>query len=75
MVRVIDFDPSAFLDNDEVVTEYLTAALEDDNPDVFLAAVGHVAKSRGITDARASMTRIRPWARLRGFALMVISTS
>ena len=52
MVRVIEFDPSAFLDNDEVVTEYLTAALEDDNPDVFLAAVGHVAKSRGITDAR-----------------------
>ena len=32
MVRVTEFDPSAFLDNDEVVAEYLTAALEDDNP-------------------------------------------
>ena len=28
--------------------KYLTAALEDENPDVFLAAVGNVAKARGI---------------------------
>ena len=41
--------PSAFLDDDEVVAEYLTAALEDPNPDVFLAAVGHVAKARGMS--------------------------
>ena len=47
-MRVTEFDPSAFLDDDEVVAEYLTAALEDDNPDVFLAAVGHVAKARGM---------------------------
>jgi hypothetical protein len=33
MVRVTEFDPSAFLDNDEVVAAYLTAALEDANPD------------------------------------------
>jgi probable addiction module antidote protein len=46
---VSEFDPSAFLDDDEVVAEYLTAALEDPNPDVFLAAVGHVAKARGMT--------------------------
>jgi probable addiction module antidote protein len=49
MVRVTEFDPSAFLNDDEVVAEYLTAALEDDNPDVFLAAVGHVAKARGMS--------------------------
>jgi DNA-binding phage protein len=42
MVRVSEFDPSAFLDDDEVVAEYLTAALEDDNPGVFLAAAGHL---------------------------------
>ena len=34
MVRVVDFDPSTFLDSDEVVAEYLTAALEDPNPEV-----------------------------------------
>jgi probable addiction module antidote protein len=43
------FDPSAFLDDDEVIAEYLTAALEDSNPDVFLSAVGQVAKARGIS--------------------------
>ena len=31
------------------MAEYLTAALEDGNPDVFLAAVGHVAKARGMS--------------------------
>jgi len=49
MVRMTDFDPSAFLDDDEVVAEFLTAALEDENPDVFLAAVGHVVKARGMS--------------------------
>ena len=48
MPKVRPFDPSEFLDDDEVVAEYLTAALEDPNPDVFLAAVGHVAKVRGM---------------------------
>jgi len=42
------FDTSAFLDDDEVVAEYLTAALEDPNPDVFLAAIGQVARARGM---------------------------
>ena len=50
MVRVTEFDPSAYLDDDEVIAEYLTAALDDPNPDVFLAAVGHVAKARGMSD-------------------------
>lgn len=49
MVQITEFDPSAFLDNDEVVAEYLTAALENGNPEVFLAAVGHVAKAKGMT--------------------------
>ncbi len=49
MVQITEFDPSAFLDNDEVVAEYLTASLEDGNPEVFLAAVGHVAKAKGMT--------------------------
>ena len=46
--KLSDFDPSTYLDNEEVIAEYLTAALEDSNPDVFLAAVGHVAKARGM---------------------------
>ena len=49
MVQITDFDASAFLDNDEIVAEYLTAALEEENPEVFLAAIGQVAKARGMT--------------------------
>lgn len=42
------FDAAAYLDNDELIAEYLTAAAEDPNPDVFLAALGDVAKARGM---------------------------
>lgn len=48
-MQVRDFDASAYLDDDEVIAEYLTAALEDGDPDVFLAAVGNVAKAKGMT--------------------------
>jgi probable addiction module antidote protein len=49
MKKFTEFDASAYLDNDEVIAEYLAAALEDQNPEVFLAALGHVAKARGMT--------------------------
>ena len=49
-VRVKPFDVAACLDNDEVIAEYLSAALEDPNPDVFLRAIGDVAKARGIAE-------------------------
>jgi probable addiction module antidote protein len=42
------FDAADYLDNDEVIAEYLTAAVEDPNPAVFLAALGDVAKARGM---------------------------
>jgi probable addiction module antidote protein len=48
------FDASEFLDNDEVIAKYLTAALEDPNPDVFLAAVSQVAKARGMSSIAES---------------------
>ena len=48
MPKLKAFDTSAFLDDDEVIAEYLTAALEDPNPDVFLTAIGQVAKARGM---------------------------
>jgi probable addiction module antidote protein len=42
------FDVADYLDNDGVIAEYLSAAVEDPNPDVFLAALGDVAKARGM---------------------------
>ncbi|MGH7488375.1 MAG: addiction module antidote protein [bacterium] len=49
MRRLKKFDPTIFLKDDDVVAEYLTAALEDENPDVFLAAVANVAKAKGMS--------------------------
>lgn len=43
------FDAADYLDSDELIAEYLSAALEDPNPDVFLRAVGNVAKARGMS--------------------------
>src|ERR1700709_2211266 len=42
------FDAAEYLDNDEVIAEYLSAAVEDPNPGVFIAALGDVAKARGM---------------------------
>ncbi len=42
------FDVAEYLDNDEVIAEYLSAAAEDPDPDVFVAALGDVAKARGM---------------------------
>jgi probable addiction module antidote protein len=47
-VRTAPFEAADYLDNEEVIAEYLTAALEDSNPDVFLRAMADVAKARGI---------------------------
>ena len=43
------FDVVDYLDNEEVIAEYLTAAMEDPNPDMFLRAVSDVARARGMT--------------------------
>lgn len=42
------FDISEYLDDERLIAEYLSAAMEDPNPDVFLAALGDVAKARGM---------------------------
>lgn len=47
--RITDFDPVAYLDNDEVIAEYLTAVLEEDDPNLLLTALANVAKARGMT--------------------------
>ncbi len=53
-VKLKSLDISAYLDSDEVIAEFLTAALEDPHPEAFLSAVGHVAKARGMTSIAAS---------------------
>jgi probable addiction module antidote protein len=48
MKRAVAFDAADYLDTDEIIAEYLSAALEDPNPDVFLMAVADVAKAKGM---------------------------
>lgn len=48
MKKTAPFDATDHLDNDEVIAEYLNAALEDPNPDVFIVAIADVAKARGM---------------------------
>ena len=45
-IKLREFDASAYLDNEEIIADFLTAALEDGDPEVFLAAIGQVAKAR-----------------------------
>lgn len=48
MAKLAPFDAADYLDDEETIVEYLTAALEDPNPDVFLIAVRDVARARGM---------------------------
>lgn len=49
MTTIAPFDIADYLDNDEVITEYLNAALEDPDPAMFLVALGNVARAQGMT--------------------------
>lgn len=48
MIKTTPFDASEYLDSDEMMAEYLSLALEDENPEVFISALGNVAKAKGM---------------------------
>jgi probable addiction module antidote protein len=53
--KLAPFDVSDYLDDEEVMAEYLAACLEDADPDVFLSALADVAKAKGMAQvAKAS---------------------
>jgi probable addiction module antidote protein len=47
-VKFPPFDAADYLDDEETISEYINAALEDSNPDVFLTAVRDVARASGM---------------------------
>lgn len=50
-----DFDMAQFLKSEEDIIEYLNQILEDGDSAELAAAIGHIAKARGMTEiARAS---------------------
>ena len=46
-IKLAPFNASEHLDSEEVMQEYLQAALEDPNPELVLMAIANVAKARG----------------------------
>ena len=46
--KITDFDPADCLDSEETIAEYLTVTLEENDPDLLLAALSNVAKARGV---------------------------
>ena len=49
ITKFAPFDAADYLTSEATIAEYLTAALEDPNPDMFLVAVRDVARARGMT--------------------------
>ncbi|MDX8408700.1 MAG: putative addiction module antidote protein [Mariprofundales bacterium] len=48
-VKTSLWDASEHLRTSETVSEYLTAALEDGDPDLLLAVLGDIARAKGMT--------------------------
>ena len=44
------YNPVEFFQNEEEVINYLNDAYSDDDPSVFLVALGHIAKAKGMTN-------------------------
>ena len=44
-----EFDVTQYLDDDEAVAQYLTVVLEDGDASLLAAALGDIAKARGMT--------------------------
>ncbi|GLU30900.1 addiction module antidote protein [Trinickia caryophylli] len=49
-VETARFDAAEYLDSEEMIAAYLNAALEEEDPDVLVAAISDVAKARGIAN-------------------------
>lgn len=48
--KLVPFDAARYLDNDEAIAEYMAAVLEQDDPDLLLAALGDVARAKGMAN-------------------------
>jgi len=47
-IKISKFEAADFLKSEGAIREFLAAAMEDPNPNVFLAALREAAKARGI---------------------------
>jgi probable addiction module antidote protein len=47
--KVTPFDVSEYLKDEDSIAAYLSAVLEEDDPKLLLAAIGDIAKARGMS--------------------------
>ena len=45
-----EFDVTRYLDSEQAIAEYLTVVMEDNDPAFLAAALGDIAKARGMTE-------------------------
>lgn len=49
-IKTSPYNPFDHLENDEEINEYLSTAFNDEDPHVFLIALGYLAKKRGMAE-------------------------
>jgi probable addiction module antidote protein len=54
------FDIAVYLDSEEMIAEYLNTVLEDGNSSDLIVAIGHIAKSIGMTKIAEKTGMSRP---------------
>ena len=65
--KLTEFDPSKYLDDDEAVADYIRLAIAEGDPGLLAAALGDVARARGMTQVAqaAGLTREALYKALR----------
>lgn len=65
------FDITEHLDSEQAIAEYLTIVLEENDPTLLAAAVGDIAKARGMTQVarEAGVSRESLYKSLGGTAI------
>jgi probable addiction module antidote protein len=52
-IKISRFDVTNYLDSEEMIAEYINAALEHGDADLLMAAISDVAKARGMAKVAA----------------------
>ena len=47
MIKTIEFDPASYLDNADVIAEYIRLALSSGDSELLLSAIADVEKAKG----------------------------